>query len=76
MSDPVISDDEKKRRRKIVSSADWSSRMEGLGKPSPERVTLDECWIAGQITREEYEREAMEIVRRRLAAQGHTPPEN
>ena len=45
--------EEQARRRKLVSSADWSAQMAGLGKPSPEVVELDELWITGQISREE-----------------------
>lgn len=44
---------EQERRRKVVSGAAWSARMEGLGKPLPERVALDELWITGKISREE-----------------------
>lgn len=50
---PKISAEEQARRRKIVESATWSARMEGFGDPLPERVVLDELYIAGEITREE-----------------------
>jgi hypothetical protein len=49
----ALPSEEQARRRKLVSSADWSAQMAGLGKPSPEVVELDELWITGQISREE-----------------------
>lgn len=50
---PLLPAAEQARRRKIVASAAWSARMEGLGRPLPERVALDELWITGQISRDE-----------------------
>ncbi len=67
---PILSAEEEARRRKIVSRADWSCRMEGLGKPSPERVALDESWITGAISRPEYEAQALAQVKARIAARG------
>lgn len=63
---PTLSADEQARRRKAVSSADWSCRMEGLGNPSADRSALDEQWIVGQITRSEYEARAVALVKQRL----------
>lgn len=63
---PTISVEEQARRRKAVSSADWSCRMAGLGKPTAGRVALDEEWISGQITRSEYEARAIALAKQRL----------
>lgn len=60
--------EEQARRRHLVEEADWSCRMEGLGKPTVERVALDERWIVGEISREEYETRAFAQVRERIAA--------
>ena len=50
---PALSAEEQARRRKVIESAAWDARMEGLPSPLPERVVLDELWISGQITRAE-----------------------
>lgn len=63
---PALPPEEQARRRNLVASADWSCRMEGLGKPSAERVALDESWITGQISRDEYEARAFALVRERI----------
>lgn len=52
---PALPPEEQARRRDLVAGADWSCRMERLGKPSTERAALDESWITGQISRDEYE---------------------
>lgn len=66
---PTITAEEQARRRKVVDMASWDARMEGLPGPLPERVTLDELWITGQITREERRAriEAMLTARNKLA---------
>ena len=62
---PTISVEEQARRRKAVSSADWSCHGR-LGKPTADRVALDEEWISGQITRSEYEARAIALAKQRL----------
>ena len=68
---PALSAEEQARRRKLVSGADWSCRMEGLGKPPAERVALDELWITGQITKDEHSRRVAAQVKDYLARRGH-----
>lgn len=63
-----ISADEQTRRRHLVTEADWSCRMEGLGTPTAERAALDERWIVGEISREEYETSVFAQARERIAA--------
>jgi len=62
----AVGPEEQARRRKLVSSADWSAQMAGLGKPSPEAVALDELWITGQISREERHARIVDMVKARI----------
>lgn len=64
----LLSTAEQEHRRDLIASADWSCRMAGLGKPSAERVALDESWITGQICRVEYELRAFALARARIRA--------
>lgn len=59
----ILPAQEQERRRKLVARADWSCRMEGLGKPAAERVALDELWITGQITKAEHSRRIVAQVK-------------
>ena len=71
----ALSAEEQNRRRKMVSSANWSARMAGLGKPDAESVMLAELWITGQISRDERRVRILASIRERLTQRGHTPPE-
>lgn len=71
----ALSAEEQNRRRKMVSSANWSARMAGLGKPDAESVMLAELWITGQISREERRIRILASIRERLTQRGHTLPE-
>ena len=73
MSNPVMSEEEQARRRKAVERADWSARMAGLGKPTPEDVALDELWITGHISKEEQRARLHDMLRQRPIKPGHTP---
>jgi hypothetical protein len=55
--------EEQARRREVVSSAAWAAEMEGLGKPDPAFIVLDELWISGQISREERMNRAHAMLR-------------
>lgn len=57
---------EQERRRKVVSSAAWGARMEGLGRSDPAFAELAELWITGQITREERMRRAHAMLQARV----------
>lgn len=57
-----LSSEEVARRRKAMSKAVWSARMEGLGMPNAESVALSELWITGQISHEEMEKRRMVLV--------------
>lgn len=61
-SHSTISDEEVVRRRKLVSKANWSAEMEGLGRQTPEYNALSELWVSGEIDREELEKRRMEMV--------------
>ncbi|WP_353534043.1 hypothetical protein [Cognatishimia sp. WU-CL00825] len=50
------------RRRKIVSRANWSAEMEGLGRQTPEYNALSELWITGEIDRIELQERRMRMV--------------
>ncbi len=63
----LLSDAEMARRRKLVSKANWSAEMEGLGRQSPEYNALSELWITGQISRDELERRTYQMVQDRIA---------
>lgn len=67
----LISPDEVARRRKAMSKAVWSSRMEGLGTPNAESEALSELWITGQISHEEMENRRMKLVTDYLSERGH-----
>ena len=71
----ALSAEEQARRRKMVSSANWSARMAGLGKPDAESVMLAELWITGQISSDERRVRIVASIRERLTQRGHTPPE-
>lgn len=58
----IISEEEVARRRKVVSKANWSAEMEGLGRQTSEYNALSELWIIGEIGREELEKRRMEMV--------------
>lgn len=71
---PSISPEEVARRRKARSKAVWSSRMAGLGMPTPEEEALAELWITGQITHEELKERTKLLVNEYLHERGHEPP--
>ena len=66
----LISPEEIARRRKIVASADWSMRMEGLGKQTPEYDELSELWITGQISKAELDARRVKMVMDYIRARG------
>lgn len=66
----LISPDEVARRRKAMSKAVWSARMEGLGKPTPEDEALSELWITGQISHDEMRRRRKLLVNEHLHERG------
>lgn len=53
---------EQARRRKTVEAARWDAEMEGLGKPSAERIALDDLYITGAITRDERRARIVDMV--------------
>jgi hypothetical protein len=59
--------EEQARRREVVEQADWSCQMEGLGKPLPDRIVLDELWITGRIGRKDYEDRVIALAKGRVA---------
>lgn len=61
-----IGPEEEARRRKVVSKANWSAAMEGLGEPTSEYSALSELWIAGVITREELRERRRQMVMVRI----------
>ncbi|MFV1630823.1 antitoxin VbhA family protein [Phaeobacter sp. JH20_18] len=67
----LISPDEIARRRKIVAKADWSMRMEGLGKQTGEYDDLSELWITGQISKAELDARTAKMVTDYIRARGH-----
>lgn len=75
MNSPVIntliSPAEVARRRKIVAKADWSMRMEGLGKQTAEYDDLSELWITGQISKAELDERTAKMVTDYIRARGH-----
>ncbi len=62
---------EQAMRRKRVTAANWSARMEGLGKQTPDYDALSELWITGQISREELEDRRMDMLKEYLRNRGH-----
>jgi hypothetical protein len=67
----LISPEDIARRRKIVAKADWSMRMEGLGKQTPEYDELSELWITGQISKAELDARTAKMVTDYIRARGH-----
>lgn len=61
-----ISTEEIERRRKLVSEANWSAEMEGLGTQTEEYNALSELWITGQISDEELEERQMKMTMGRI----------
>ncbi len=61
-----VSSKEEARRRKVVSKANWSAAMEGVGEPTPEYTTISELWITGEITREELRERRGQLVKERI----------
>lgn len=61
-----IDPDEVARRKKVVSRANWSVEMEGLGKQTPEYGVLSELWITGEISRGELQNRRRQMVLDRI----------
>jgi hypothetical protein len=67
----LISPGEIARRRKVVTAADWSMRMEGLGKQTPDYNALSELWITGQISKTELNARTKQMVTEFIRERGH-----